>query len=120
MVIHSDSTSAIARAGYTGAGLGRTVARKIRNLVCDLRHQRRTVSLVWVKGHEGVPGNEKADVLAGKAAEKPGHSEAMSMAHLKLRISEKFRSAKEAWHKGPRTPRHSGDPSSPTEEILLR
>jgi hypothetical protein len=107
MTIHSDSTSAIARAGHTGAGPGQTVARNIRNMVCGLRGK--TVSLVWVKGHEGTPGNEKADALVGKAAEKTGHSKVMSMANLKLQISEKFRDAKEAWHK---LPSHHG-----TEEI---
>jgi hypothetical protein len=35
--------------------------------------------------------HEKADTLAGKVAEKPGHSRLMSIAHLKLRISKKFR-----------------------------
>jgi hypothetical protein len=83
----------------TASGPGQAVARNIRNMVCGL--QRRTVNLVWVKGHRGTPGNEKADALAGKAAEKPGHSKVMSMAHLKLRISEKFRNAKESWHKSP-------------------
>jgi hypothetical protein len=106
MVIHSDSTSAIARAGHTGAGPGQTTARKIRNMVCDLRRHRRTVSLVWAKGHEGTPGNERADTLAGKAAEKPGHS----MAHLKLQISEKFKRAKETLHK---TPGHHGTEETP-------
>jgi hypothetical protein len=47
-----------------------------------------------VKGHEGTPGNEKADILAGKAAEKLGYSKVMSLAHLKLQISEKFKKAK--------------------------
>jgi ribonuclease HI len=97
MTIHSDSTSAIARAGHTGVGPGQKVACNIRRIVCELRS--RTIDLVWVKGHEGTPGNEKADVLAAKAAEKPGHSKVMPMAHLKLEISERFRSVKEAWHK---------------------
>jgi hypothetical protein len=54
-----------------------------------------------MKSHEGTPGNEKADALAGKAAEKTGYSRHMSIAHLKLRISEKFRKAKDLWHKAP-------------------
>jgi ribonuclease HI len=115
MTIHSDSTSAIARAGHTGAGLGQEVARNIRRMVCGMRG--RSVNLVWVKGHEGTPGNEKSDVFAGKAAEKPGHPKAASLAHLKLRISERFHCAKEAWHKADK---HHGTEEIPPEEILFR
>jgi hypothetical protein len=61
----------------------------------------KTVHLGWVKGNDGTPGNKKADVLAEKAAEKAGYSRVMSIAHLKLRVSERFRSAIELWHMAP-------------------
>jgi ribonuclease HI len=96
MTVHSDSTSAVARAGHTGAGPSQSVARSIRNMVCSLRGQGKTIDLVWVKRHQGTPGNEKADALAGRATEKEGYSKVMSIAHLKLRISGKFRNAKES------------------------
>jgi hypothetical protein len=78
-------------------------------MVCEIRGLGKSVDLVWVKGHQGTPGNEKANVLAGKAASKIGYSKVMSIAHLKLRISERYNVKKEEWHK---SPQHQG-----TEEI---
>jgi hypothetical protein len=56
--------------------------------------------------------SERADALAGKAAERVSWSTVTSLAHLKLRVSEKFRKRKEKWDKDPR---HHG-----TEEIHQR
>jgi hypothetical protein len=109
MTIHSGSTSAIARTSHTGAGPGQTIARNVRNIVCELCGQGKTADLVWVKGHQGTPGNEKADVLAGQAASKAGYSKVMTIAHLKLWISERYNNKKAEWH---RSPNHHG-----TEEI---
>ena len=65
-----------------------------------LTQEGRTAELLWVKAHAGTPGNEKADRLAGKAERaKPSST---SLAYLKLRVSEKFRHAKDAWHADPR------------------
>jgi len=84
----SDSTSAIVRAQHSEAGPGQQTALAIQLLLQDLRSSGRSASLVWVKGHQGTPGSERADVLAGRAAEKPGVSHTTSMAYLKLKISE--------------------------------
>jgi hypothetical protein len=97
MTIHSDSTSAIARAGRTGAGPGQEIARNIRMTVSGIRDK--SATLVWVKGREGTPGNGKANALEGRTSKKTGYSEVMSIAHLKPRISKRFTSAKEAQQK---------------------
>jgi hypothetical protein len=111
LVIHSDSTSAIARVGHTGAGPGQGHAIRIQRWVTALSRaaRKRTVDLVWVRGHAGTPGNERADQLAGQAAEMVGTHTTMSLAHIRLRISEIYRDAKDTWHADPT---HHG-----TEEI---
>jgi len=67
MVIHIDSTSIIARAGHTGAGPGQSRAVNVCRTVSRLKRQGRSVETRRVKRHSGTPGNEKADILAGRA-----------------------------------------------------
>jgi ribonuclease HI len=70
MIIHSDSTSAISRAGQSRTGPGQQRARKIQRMVAHLLRHYQSAEITWVKGHAGTPGNERADALAGMAAEK--------------------------------------------------
>jgi len=74
------------------------MALSIRLLLQDLRSSGRSAELVWVKGHEGTPGNGK---VAGRAAERMGYFRVTSIAHLKLKISERFNTRKAAWHACP-------------------
>jgi ribonuclease HI len=97
LVIHSDSTSAIARESHSGARPGQRSARAIRAILANLQRAGRSADIQWVKGHAGIPGNWRADVLAGRAVEKTAWSKFISPAHLKLRISEKFRATKDEW-----------------------
>jgi hypothetical protein len=96
LVIYSDSTSAITRANHSGAGPGQRPAMNIRAVLSALGVDR-TAKIQWVKGHAGTPGNERADMLRRAAA----WSKFISLAHLKLQISEKFRAAKDKWHADP-------------------
>jgi len=95
MVVHTDSTSAIARSLHHGAEPGQFLITRIFEDVNDtLTQQGRTAEIKWVKAHTGTPGNERADRLAGEAAEKPTWSPVTTLAYLKLQISERFRKPK--------------------------
>jgi hypothetical protein len=72
-----------------------------------------------VKGHSGIPGNEGADILAVKAAEKVSWTAVISLAYLKLRASEKFRLAKEKWDGDPAHERTEEIPPPPPKKSCL-
>jgi len=59
-----------------------------------------------MQGHAGIPGNERADHLAGKAAEQLAWSQNISLAYLKLKASEMYNQDKAAWHQD--SGHHSG------------
>ena len=116
-VIHTDSTSAIARASHTGAGPAQRPAREIHRIIGDLRRNGRSAELGWVKGHAGTPGNERADSLAGQATNKTPWARVTSLAYLKLRISENFGREKDKWHADPS--HHGADEIPPPKKSCM-
>jgi len=60
LIMHSDSTSAIARAQHSGAGPGEQTALSIRLLLQDFKSSGGSAELVWVKGHDGNPRQRKS------------------------------------------------------------
>ena len=83
--------------GRPHLGRTRTTARKIQVMVARLSQQYQTAEIAWLKGHAGMPGNEKSDTLAGKAAGRIAWSPTTSLVYLILQISERFQKSKEKW-----------------------
>jgi hypothetical protein len=55
-------------------------------IISALRRKVRTAAIQSVKGHAIIPANERADVLAAKAAEMSSWSKLICLAHIQLRI----------------------------------
>lgn len=66
VVIHADSSYVVNLWGIKKIKDGRATGQKNHDLWLELHEQvkRHKVDLVWVKGHSGDPGNERADILA--------------------------------------------------------
>jgi hypothetical protein len=118
LIIHSDSTSAIARAGHIAAGPGQQTAKRIQRMVARLPQQYQTAEITLVKGHAGTPGNEKAYALAGKAAARVAWSPITSLAYVKLQISEKVSEEQEELGRGPSPPWQRRNPTPSGKEVL--
>jgi ribonuclease HI len=110
LIIHSDSQCSIARSEHCGAGPGQRKAKSIQKILVNILRHGRSANIAWVKGYIGIPGNEKADKLAGQAAERVAWPRTAFLSHLELRISDKFREAKMEWH---RNPKHHGKDEIP-------
>jgi ribonuclease HI len=82
--MYLDLTSTIARTNHSGARPGQAEPRIQKIVTRMILQEGRWVQVLWVEGHTGIPGNEKADALAGKAAGKASWSLVTSMAYLKL------------------------------------
>jgi cation transport regulator ChaB len=52
-------------------------------MITRLPQQYQTAEITGVKGYDGMPGNERADALAEKAAEKVAWSATTSLSNLR-------------------------------------
>jgi ribonuclease HI len=97
VTVHSDSTAAIARVQHNKRGPGQSRAVKVIRHVQRLRNQGKRLSISWIKGHNGNNGNDRADALAGRAAEDIQHSTSsshqVSIAWMNQKVSESYSEA---------------------------
>jgi hypothetical protein len=70
---------------------------KVIRHVQRLRNQGTRLSISWIKGHNGNTGNDRADALAGRAAEDIQHSTScshqVSIAWMNQKVSESYSEA---------------------------
>jgi len=99
--MHSDSQSAIARLQHIGPGPDQQVALNVNHTIHQACQQFRWATLTRVKGHAGTPGNGRTDILVGEAASSAAGHPRASLSYLKLKVSEGYNAAKEAWNVDP-------------------
>ena len=69
MVIYTDSNELLKNIQEGTCPNRPEQMRNIINLIDEIQDLGTTVEICWIPGHNGIPGNERADCLAKKAKE---------------------------------------------------
>jgi ribonuclease HI len=90
--IFSGSTSAIARVKHNKTGPGQSRATEVIRDIQRRKAQGITAFIDWVQGHNNDPGNDRADELAGQAAQLPPPRLAnpVTIAWMRKTVSEQY------------------------------
>jgi ribonuclease HI len=97
--IFSDNQAAITRSASLERGPGQEIAALIHDTAFALRPHIVQVTVHWVPGHTGVPGNKKADTLAKLATEhQPTTRIPISTSWLRHRIREQTAIDWQQWY----------------------
>jgi hypothetical protein len=77
---------------HNTTGPGQSRATKVIRHIQRLKAQGKTASIDWVQGHNNDPGNDRADELAGQAAELPPPrlANAVSIAWMRQTVSDQY------------------------------
>lgn len=98
IIILSDSTSSLTQ--IQNISSTNPTVLQIRKCLQYHNNWKRTIQMIWVKGHSGVYGNELADTLAGIATSK-GHPYILDIpvSVMKQHLAKEMRKKWEQWYK---------------------
>ena len=88
--IYSDSAAAIQRLqNHLQVGPGFSIVSQCISIAQKLVEKRAKVSITWISSHIGIPGNEKADELAKRAAQsqRPTPYIKVSLTNIRRRLN---------------------------------
>jgi hypothetical protein len=101
-----DSQAALARLQHNLPGPGQMWAIQVQGIAQELIQQSGKVTIQWVPGHQGIPGNKKADQAAKVAADRAPRAldRSLILAYTIRSCTEASQVERQEWLK--KTPAH--------------